>query len=101
MTPFKKIVVRFLERTLERLHEGPSLPSRYVAMVEEFRWHTGEDRDWEAFSLGLARNAWREGYARGYETAESWDPSNLSPEDVADFERPGWRDSPAYEPEPR
>jgi hypothetical protein len=101
MTPLKKIVVRTLERLLSRLQEGPNLPARYVELVEDFQWYGGAQLDWRAFCIGLAQTAWREGYARGYETAERWDSTNISPEEVADFERPGWRNSPAYEPEPR
>jgi hypothetical protein len=109
MTPLRRWVVRLLERALDRYSEGPNLPARFVSVAEQYRWTVATNRgaetsDWEAFAIGLAASAYRDGYVRGFEAAERWEhpwDRHPSPEDVADAERPGWRETPAFEPEPR
>lgn len=96
MTPFKRLVVSTLEKAIGRYYEGPEPPGYIDRMVEQFAQDAPRATrgQWVAFALGLAQEAYRAGYTRGYEYVErtdDWHPT-LPPEVVADMMDPTWKD---------
>lgn len=95
MTP----LVRFLRRATEKLfgkwEEGPEPPQRLREIVVVFaNMHpTATRQDWTTFAAEQVAEAYRCGYARGYEHAER-DPAPFKPEDLADKMDPNWRWAP-------
>lgn len=94
MTRVGKAIRNMLERWLTRFHEGPEPPVRIVEEVTLFRITnpTATIDEWSEFAARLAGNAYRQGYARGYEwTERDLDARPLDdPEVLAEAMRHDW-----------
>jgi hypothetical protein len=88
------------ERYLGTFHEGPTAPSRLHAMVIAYaNLHPRATREeWVRFAAAHAQEAYRSGYARGFEWAERQTSHvpNPPPEILADQLDPDWRWSPPF-----
>lgn len=97
MTPLMGWLRRLRERWIGTWEEGPDPPARLRAMVLDFaNQHPRATRaEWTILAEGLAGEAWRQGWLRGYEHAErdpEWRP-DVPPEVLADWLDPAWRES--------
>lgn len=96
MTPFLKHLRELRDRLLGRWYEGPDPPARYGDMALEFAdsRRRAQRQEWVEFAKGLAEEAYKAGYVRGYEASDrDFDRvfPHLKPETIADFETPEWR----------
>jgi len=96
VTPLKKLVVTAMEKIIGRYYEGPEPPAYIDRMVAQFAQDAPKATraQWTAFALGLAQEAYRTGYTRGYEYTErtdDWHPA-LPPDVIADMMDSTWKD---------
>ena len=95
MTPFARLLRNAAQKVAGVFYEGEQPPERLGQLVEDFAaWHPkAPPEEWKAFARGLAEEAYRTGYARGFERAERVPGDalpQLPPELVADNIDPGW-----------
>ena len=96
MTPFRKLLNRFIEKATGEFYEGPEPPKRVEDMVVMFaNDHPKATRkEWVDFATELVGEAYRIGWTRGYEATErtfDW-RSDIPPEELADMIDPTWID---------
>lgn len=95
MTRFAKWVTKWVETWFGIWHEGPEPPRRLSEVV--LRWmdlHPQATRkEWASFAMFHAHQAYRSGWARGYEWSARQDSSlsKVDPEALADRLDPSWR----------
>jgi hypothetical protein len=93
-TRFTRWLRRLAEKVGGTFYEGPEAPERLQDVVHAFaEAHPRATRaEWASMAVELAREAYRVGYARGYENSER-DPDEPahSPEEVASAVDPDWR----------
>lgn len=93
---FKGWLRKNAEKVARRFYEGPAAPERLLDEVEIFEKLHPEatPEQWRTFVTGALRNAYQDGYMRGYEHRERLAPSDpqallLGPKEEA--ERHDWR----------
>ncbi len=89
MTPFLAWVKKTAEKLFGRWNEGPDPPPRLRQMVLHFAHHhpRATRAEWTEFAAGLAEEAWRSAWVRGFEHVErspDWRP-DVPPEVLADW----------------
>ena len=98
MTPFARLCHHLLERFAGRWHEGPSTPQRLLDLPDgSLGFYPNATRDeWREFARRAIDNAYRAGFARGYEAdlRQGFGRRYPSPDYLADVEEPDWRDGP-------
>lgn len=93
MTRLGRLFRNLVERLLGRYYEGPEPPRSIGDEVRMFChfYPTASRRQWEAFALRLAGNAYRSGFTRGLEWQErGWEGPAIDPERLAEVEAHDW-----------
>lgn len=90
-----RFIKRAAEKYVNRYYEGPDPPERLRELVAIFvdQYPKAHREQWIEFASELADEAYRSGYARGYEyTERTYDWRNdLPPEVLADMHDPNWK----------
>jgi len=92
---FKKWLRKSAEKIARVFYEGPDLPPRFEEEVEIFeKLHPlATAEQWRGLVYGMMRNAYRDGYVRGYEHRERLDAAGSQEEQrlrEADVEAHDW-----------
>lgn len=99
---FKGWLRKQAEKVARRFYEGPATPPRLFDEVELFeKLHPGASPDeWRSFVTGAVRNAYQDGYIRGYEHRErapadsTYDEQRVLAEEIERHDWSLWRGQP-------
>lgn len=99
---FKTWLKKTAEKVARRFYEGPAAPSRLFDEIEIFeRLHpSATPEEWRAFAVGAIRNAYQDGYIRGYEHRErapagsAYEEQRALAEEAARHDWSPWQGSP-------
>jgi hypothetical protein len=83
---------RWFEKLLGYWYENVVPPKRFAEHIQEFSAKPHTDAQWRKFTTDLTRHAYQTGFVRGFEADERTERFP-DPDEVADFEHPGWRDN--------